>query len=183
MPPRTDRSRRSRDYHRPAPLSPDLHRHGRRGSGSARRSGRGAQPLPGGPRRRRMVLLLLAAALSIYKPRGMTRYGWRRRQQERDGNRPATARTVTESRERPHGLPTHRIREPVARFGLAGGDGDRGWLTPERDRDRLRRPSAAPTPSPERRSTAPRPQFEAPASGRLVADRVASGLGRTRGRI
>ena len=42
-----------------------------------------------------MVLLLLAAALSIYKPRGMTRYGWRRRQQERDGNRPATARTVT----------------------------------------------------------------------------------------
>jgi hypothetical protein len=130
-----------------------------------------------------MVLLLLAAALSIYKPRGMTRYGWRRRQQERDGNRPATARTVTESRERPHGLPTHRIREPVARFGLAGGDGDRGWLTPERDRDRLLRPSAAPTPSPERRSTAPRPQFEAPASGRLVADRVASGLGRTRGRI
>jgi hypothetical protein len=42
-----------------------------------------------------MVLLLLAAALSVYKPRGMTRYGWRRRQQERDGNFPATARTVT----------------------------------------------------------------------------------------
>jgi len=33
-----------------------------------------------------MVLLLLAAVLSVYKPRGMTRYGWRRRQQERDGN-------------------------------------------------------------------------------------------------
>ncbi len=38
-----------------------------------------------------MLLLLLAAALSIYMPRGMTRYGWRRRQQERDGDRPATA--------------------------------------------------------------------------------------------
>src|SRR3954451_4315719 len=39
--------------------------------------------------------LLLAAALSVYKPRGMTRYGWQRRQRERDGNLPATARTVT----------------------------------------------------------------------------------------
>lgn len=29
------------------------------------------------------VLLLIAAALSVYKPRGMTRYGWRRRHQDR----------------------------------------------------------------------------------------------------
>jgi len=42
-----------------------------------------------------MVLLLLAAALSVYKPRGMTRYGWRRRQREPDGNRPAAASTAT----------------------------------------------------------------------------------------
>ena len=40
------------------------------------------------------VLLLLATALSLYKPRGMTRYGWRRRQQERDGNLPTTARAL-----------------------------------------------------------------------------------------
>ena len=183
MPPRTDRSRRSRDYHRPAPLSPDLHRHGRRGSGSARRSSRCATPPRWSTPAPRWCSCCSRPRCRSTSRGGTTRYGWRRRQQERDGNRPATARTMTESRERPHGLPTHRIREPVARSRLAGGDGDRGWLTPERDRDRLLRPSAAPTPSPERRSTAPRPQFEAPAGGRLVADRVASGLGRTRGRI
>jgi hypothetical protein len=27
-----------------------------------------------------LVLLLIATALSVYKPRGMTRYGWRRQQ-------------------------------------------------------------------------------------------------------
>jgi hypothetical protein len=37
------------------------------------------------------VLLLLAAALSVYKPRGLTRYGWRRRQEKRDPNLPTTA--------------------------------------------------------------------------------------------
>jgi hypothetical protein len=41
-----------------------------------------------------MVLLLLAAALSVYKPRGLTRYGWRRRQQERDGTVPTTANVL-----------------------------------------------------------------------------------------
>ncbi len=30
-----------------------------------------------------LVLLLAAAALSVYKPRGMTRYGWRRQQEQR----------------------------------------------------------------------------------------------------
>jgi hypothetical protein len=38
-----------------------------------------------------LVLLLLAAALSVYKPRGLTRYGWRRQQQERDRKFSATA--------------------------------------------------------------------------------------------
>ena len=38
-----------------------------------------------------LVLLLIAAALSVYKPRGLTRYGWRRRQQERDRTFSATA--------------------------------------------------------------------------------------------
>ena len=37
-----------------------------------------------------LVLLLIAAALSVYKPRGLTRYGWRRRQQERDRKFSAT---------------------------------------------------------------------------------------------
>ena len=31
-----------------------------------------------------LVLLLTAAALSIYKPRGMTRYGWRKQQEHRE---------------------------------------------------------------------------------------------------
>ncbi|CAN5553842.1 hypothetical protein BH20ACT19_BH20ACT19_07370 [soil metagenome] len=30
-----------------------------------------------------LVLLLAAAALSVYKPRGMTRYGWRKQQEQR----------------------------------------------------------------------------------------------------
>ncbi len=30
-----------------------------------------------------LVLLLAAAALSVYKPRGLTRYGWRRQQEQR----------------------------------------------------------------------------------------------------
>ena len=38
-----------------------------------------------------LVLLLIAAALSVYKPRGLTRYGWRRQQQERDRKPSATA--------------------------------------------------------------------------------------------
>jgi hypothetical protein len=29
------------------------------------------------------VLLLLATVLAVYKPRGLTRYGWRKQQQER----------------------------------------------------------------------------------------------------
>jgi hypothetical protein len=41
-----------------------------------------------------MVLQLLAAALSVYKPRGLTRHGWRRRQKERDRNLPATAQAL-----------------------------------------------------------------------------------------
>lgn len=30
-----------------------------------------------------LLLLLTAAALSVYKPRGMTRYGWRKQQEQR----------------------------------------------------------------------------------------------------
>ena len=59
-----------------------------------------------------MVLLLLAAALSVYKPRGMTRYGWRRRQRERDGNRPATATTVAKVEPVSPGTIRHRVRNP-----------------------------------------------------------------------
>jgi hypothetical protein len=40
------------------------------------------------------VLLLLATSLSVYKMRGLTRYGWRRRQKERDRNLPATAQAL-----------------------------------------------------------------------------------------
>ena len=35
-----------------------------------------------------LVLLLTATALSVYKPRGITRYGWRRRQQDLGPIRP-----------------------------------------------------------------------------------------------
>lgn len=34
-----------------------------------------------------LVLLLAAAALSVYKPRGMTRYGWRKQQERRQAAR------------------------------------------------------------------------------------------------
>ncbi len=34
-----------------------------------------------------LVLLLAAAALSVYKPRGVTRYGWRRQQEQRKAAR------------------------------------------------------------------------------------------------
>jgi hypothetical protein len=41
-----------------------------------------------------LLVLVLVAVLSTYKPRGLTRYGWRRQQAERDGRRgePATVR-------------------------------------------------------------------------------------------
>jgi hypothetical protein len=41
-----------------------------------------------------LLVLVLVAVLSTYKPRGLTRYGWRRQQAERDGRRgePAAAR-------------------------------------------------------------------------------------------
>jgi hypothetical protein len=40
-----------------------------------------------------LVVLVLVTVLSTYKPRGLTRYGWRRQQAERDGRRgePAAA--------------------------------------------------------------------------------------------
>ena len=34
-----------------------------------------------------VIVLLLVTILSIYKPRGLTRYGWRRQQEERRGTR------------------------------------------------------------------------------------------------
>jgi hypothetical protein len=34
-----------------------------------------------------LLLLLAAAALSVYKPRGMTRYGWRKQQEQRQAVR------------------------------------------------------------------------------------------------
>ncbi len=37
-----------------------------------------------------LVVLLVVTALSVFKPRGLTRYGWRRQQREkRFGERPA----------------------------------------------------------------------------------------------
>jgi len=30
-----------------------------------------------------LLVLLVATALSVYKPKGMTRYGWRRQQEQR----------------------------------------------------------------------------------------------------
>jgi len=61
-----------------------------------------------------MVLLLLPAAMSVYKPRGMTRYGWRRRQQERERNRPETATATACDRSRVGSPETirHRVRSP-----------------------------------------------------------------------
>ena len=41
-----------------------------------------------------LVLLLIATALSVYKPRGMTRYGWRR-QQGRAQRPPGTTRALS----------------------------------------------------------------------------------------
>ena len=41
------------------------------------------------------VLLLIAVALSVYKPRGMTRYGWRRRHQDREQRLPGSARSLS----------------------------------------------------------------------------------------
>lgn len=38
-----------------------------------------------------LVLLLAAAVLSIYKPRGLTRYGWRKQQEQRRAAQPGTA--------------------------------------------------------------------------------------------
>ncbi len=35
-----------------------------------------------------LLLLLVAATLSVYKPRGMTRYGWRKQQERRNASRP-----------------------------------------------------------------------------------------------
>jgi hypothetical protein len=42
-----------------------------------------------------LVLLLIAAELSVYKPRGMTRYGWRRRQRDRDQRLPGSTRSLS----------------------------------------------------------------------------------------
>ena len=39
-----------------------------------------------------LLLLLVAAALSIYKPRGRTRYGWRKQQELLRASEQATAR-------------------------------------------------------------------------------------------
>lgn len=36
-----------------------------------------------------LLVLLVAVALSVYKPRGLTRYGWRRRHEPRGRQRPA----------------------------------------------------------------------------------------------
>lgn len=35
-----------------------------------------------------LVVLLTIAALNVYKPRGMTRYGWRKRHEQRTGSQP-----------------------------------------------------------------------------------------------
>jgi hypothetical protein len=35
-----------------------------------------------------LLVLLVAAVLAVYKPRGMTRYGWRKQQEERTVSQP-----------------------------------------------------------------------------------------------
>ncbi len=41
-----------------------------------------------------MLLLLVAAALSVYKPRGMTAYGWRKQHEQREQRTPPKQRPV-----------------------------------------------------------------------------------------
>lgn len=41
-----------------------------------------------------LVVLLLVTVLSIYKPKGLTRYGWRKQQSERSNQRAQSATTV-----------------------------------------------------------------------------------------
>jgi hypothetical protein len=43
-----------------------------------------------------LLLLIAAAALSVYKPRGMTRYGWRRQRELRNRARDAPAASLPE---------------------------------------------------------------------------------------
>jgi hypothetical protein len=40
------------------------------------------------------VVLLLIAVLNVYKPRGMTRYGWRKQQEQRRRTPATTERTA-----------------------------------------------------------------------------------------
>ena len=42
-----------------------------------------------------LMLLLVAAALSVSKPRGLTRYGWRRQQEDRAQRLPGSARSLS----------------------------------------------------------------------------------------
>jgi hypothetical protein len=37
-----------------------------------------------------LVALLVATTLSVYKPRGMTRYGWRKQHEERAASQPSS---------------------------------------------------------------------------------------------
>ncbi len=51
-----------------------------------------------------MLLLLVAATLSVYKPRGMTRYGQRKQHEQRTA--PAAVDAATPARPRPSGTPS-----------------------------------------------------------------------------
>lgn len=69
---------------------------GIRSMAEAARSGADPSELPGtlGHSIGGLIVLLLVTGLSTYKPRGVTRYGWRRQQADRKGRRaePAAAR-------------------------------------------------------------------------------------------
>ncbi len=49
-----------------------------------------------------LLLLLVATTLSVYKPRGLTRYGWRQQHEERAGS--AAVDAATPARPRPSGI-------------------------------------------------------------------------------
>ncbi len=40
-----------------------------------------------------LAILLVAIVLAVYKPRGVTRYGWRKQQEERQGSKASSAQT------------------------------------------------------------------------------------------
>lgn len=65
-----------------------------------------------------LLLLIVATVLAVYKPRGFTRYGWRKQHEERMVSRPIPTQSAAARRERDHTRSERKSGRPWRRYVL-----------------------------------------------------------------